>query len=198
VPSFPLGGTFDAKNYALSYIAGDLTVTPAPLTITAADASKKYGTENPVFSITYSGFVNDDGETQLTKLPTISTTATIASDGGQYPIKVSNAAALNYLITYVNGVLTVSPPVDLVIPNTFTPNTDGINDTWKIPALASYPNCLVQIFNRYGAKVFNSIGYGSPWDGTVNGISVPVGVYYYVIDTKVRGINASGSITVIR
>jgi gliding motility-associated-like protein len=196
--SSPIGGTFAASNYKVSYVPGDLTVTPAPLTITAVDAAKNYGSQNPVFSVTYSGFVNGDSEAQLTKLPAISTTATTGSDGGKYPIKASSASALNYLITYVDGVLTIAPPVDLVIPNTFTPNADGINDTWKIPALASYPNCSVQIFNRYGAKVYNSIGYGMPWDGTVNGSDAPVGVYYYSIDTKVRGINASGSITVIR
>jgi gliding motility-associated-like protein len=198
VLSSALGVTFVAGNYTITYVPGDLSVTPAPLTITAVDESRNYGAANPVLKVTYAGFVNGDSEAQLTKLPTISTTATIESDGGKYPIKVADAAAVNYTITYVNGVLTVIPPVDLIIPNTFTPNYDGINDTWKIPALASYPDCTVKIFNRYGTIVYNSIGYGTPWDGTVKGQDVPVGVYYYIIDTKVTGIKASGSLTVIR
>jgi gliding motility-associated-like protein len=196
--SNPVGVTFVASNYTITYVPGDLTVTPAPLTITAVDTSRRYGEPNPAFKATYTGFVNGDNQTVLTKQPIISTTATIESDGGKYPIKAADAAAVNYTITYVNGVLTITPPINLVIPNTFTPNYDGINDTWKIPALASYPDCMVRIFNRYGAIVYNSIGYGTPWDGTVKGQDVPVGVYYYIIDTKILGIKASGSLTVIR
>ncbi|MGF7081316.1 MBG domain-containing protein [Mucilaginibacter sp. UYCu711] len=196
--SNPVGVTFIASNYTITYVPGDLTVNPAPLTITAVDASRNYGEPNPAFKATYTGFVNGDNATVLTKQPTLSTTATIESDGGKYPIMAADAAAVNYTITYVNGELTVKPPVNLVIPNTFTPNYDGINDTWRIPALVSYPNCTVAIFNRYGAIVYNSVGYGTPWDGTVKGRDVPVGVYYYIIDTRVAGIKASGSLTVIR
>jgi gliding motility-associated-like protein len=197
-PADPVGGTFAAGNYIISYTAGDLTVAPAPLTISAVDVSRNYGTVKPVLTVTYTGFVNGDTETSLTKQPTIVTTATIASDGGKYPITASGAGALNYTITYVDGVLTVIPPVDLVIPNSFTPNHDGINDTWRIPALASYPNSMIEIFNRYGTKVYSATGYGTPWDGTAKGSDVPVGVYYYIIDTKVIGIKATGSLTVIR
>jgi gliding motility-associated-like protein len=198
IPSAVVGGTFVADNYTIVYIPGDLTVTPAPLTITADDATKNYGAANPVLKVTYSGFVNGESEAQLTKLSTISTTATIESDGGKYPIKVSNAESANYAITYVDGVLVIVPPVGLVIPNAFTPNNDGINDTWKIPGLGSYPNCTVEIFNRYGTKVYNSIGYGNPWDGKIKGNNVPSGVYYYIIDTKIPGAKAAGSLTVIR
>ncbi|WP_217452215.1 MBG domain-containing protein [Mucilaginibacter humi] len=196
--SNPVGVTFIASNYTITYVPGNLTVNPAPLTITAVDTLRRYGEPNPAFKATYTGFVNGDNATVLTKQPTLSTTATNESGGGKYPIKVADAAATNYTITYVNGVLTVIPPVNLVVPNTFTPNYDGINDTGKYRPLASYPNCMVRIFNRYGAIVYNSIGYGSPWDGTVSGRDVPVGVYYYIIDTKVAGIKASGSLTVIR
>ncbi len=68
------------------------------------------------------------------------------------------------------------------MPNTFTPNNDGINDTWIIQNLADYPNVRVQVFNRYGQTVFESKGYTKPWDGTMNGKSLPFGTYYYVIE----------------
>jgi len=51
------------------------------------------------------------------------------------------------------------------IPNTFTPNSDGINDTWVIKYLSSYPGCTMNIFNRYGVKVYSSVGYPEAWDG---------------------------------
>src|ERR1700740_2868976 len=101
---------------------------------------------------------------------------------GQYPITVSGAAALNYAITYVSGILKVVKT--LAIPNAFTPNGDGINDTWNIEALGAYANCSVQVFNRWGLKVYFSTGYGVPWDGSFKGASLPSGTYYYIIDLK--------------
>ncbi|MGE5521410.1 MAG: PKD-like domain-containing protein, partial [Candidatus Dadabacteria bacterium] len=84
------------------------------------------------------------------------------------------------------------------VPNTFTPNGDGINDTWLIPNLAKYPNCKVLVFNRYGQAVFESIGYTKPWDAISNGKQVPFGTYYYIIDTGIGTPTLKGYITVIR
>jgi len=73
---------------------------------------------------------------------------------------------------------------DLIIPNTFTPNGDGINDTWSIINLADYAKAAVNIYNRYGINLYHSIGYARPWDGSWNGKILPAGTYYYVIDPK--------------
>ena len=85
-----------------------------------------------------------------------------------------------------------------VIPNIFSPNNDGIHDKWEISYLASYPGCVVDIYNRYGQLVYHSIGYDNPWDGTVNGKQVPVGTYYYIIDPKNGRQKMSGYVDVIR
>jgi gliding motility-associated-like protein len=69
-----------------------------------------------------------------------------------------------------------------VVPNTFTPNNDGINDTWMIQYLDAYPETRVQVFNRYGQLVFSCKGYGTPWDGTLKGKPLPFGTYYYIIE----------------
>lgn len=70
-----------------------------------------------------------------------------------------------------------------VIPNTFTPNEDGINDTWKILYLESYPECRIRVFNRDGQAIYESLGYKVPgWDGKYNGKKLPFGTYYYVIE----------------
>ena len=63
------------------------------------------------------------------------------------------------------------------IPNIFSPNGDGIHDTWVIQYLESYPGATVDIFNRYGQLIYHSEGYANPWDGTINGKPVPVGTY---------------------
>jgi len=96
-----------------------------------------------------------------------------------------------------NLTITVLLP-KINIPNTFTPNGDGINDTWDIKNLDSYVNCTVQIYNRYGENVYSSIGYGVPWGGTYKGAVLPAGTYYYIIDLK-NGLKAlSGFVAIIR
>jgi gliding motility-associated-like protein len=73
----------------------------------------------------------------------------------------------------------------VVIPNAFSPNNDGINDTWQIPALQTYIDPEVTVFNRYGQPVYRSKGYGTAWDGSFKGKKLPAGTYYYVIDLKI-------------
>jgi gliding motility-associated-like protein len=72
----------------------------------------------------------------------------------------------------------------VMIPNSFSPNGDGINDGWVIGGLDTYPESVTEVFNRYGQQVFRSVGYPKPWDGTYNGKPLPVGTYYYIIDRK--------------
>jgi len=92
--------------------------------------------------------------------------------------------------------ITVLDQID--IPNTFTPNGDGINDKWVIQNLAPYQNCTVRVFNRWGQTVYSSIGYGTPWDGRYNGSILPAGTYYYIIDPKNDLKTLSGYITILR
>lgn len=96
------------KNYAVSFVNGTLTVTPAALTITAVDKSKVYGAALPELTADYSGFVNGDSAASLDTPPQLATTATTASPVGTYPITVSGAADANYTITHINGNLTVT------------------------------------------------------------------------------------------
>jgi gliding motility-associated-like protein len=84
------------------------------------------------------------------------------------------------------------------IPNIFSPNGDGVHDKWIINYLDTYPGCTVEIFNRYGQRIFSSTGYGQPWDGTVNGKPVPIGTYYYIVNPKNGRSIMSGYVDVIR
>jgi len=70
------------------------------------------------------------------------------------------------------------------IPNAFSPNGDGINDTWAIKSADAFSGSVVEVYNRYGQIVFHSKGYSSAWNGTYNGKPVPSGTYYFVIDLK--------------
>ena len=89
----------------------------------------------------------------------------------------------------------------VVIPNAFSPNGDGINDTWMIQYIEQYTTATVSIFNRYGQVIFESPrgAYAAkPWDGTYKGSPVPVGTYYYIIKLSDNKAPISGAISVIK
>lgn len=69
----------------------------------------------------------------------------------------------------------------LNIPNAFSPNNDGVNDSWMIKGLDTYPKAVVTIFNRYGQPVFTTSNF-SYWDGRSKGKRLPAGTYYYLVD----------------
>lgn len=75
----------------------------------------------------------------------------------------------------------------LFIPDVFTPNGDGINDTWEIKNIEIYPNTEVLIFNRWGEQIFYQKSYKKPWDGTYQGNAIAEGIYVYLINTHIGG-----------
>jgi gliding motility-associated-like protein len=72
----------------------------------------------------------------------------------------------------------------LYVPDAFTPNGDGINDTWLIETLKAYPGAEVKVFNRTGQKIFDNNGRNISWDGTFKGEMQDTGAYVYLIDLK--------------
>ena len=101
------GGASDI-NYDFTYVNGALTITRAMLTVTANNKSKIYGEENPVLTLSYSGFMNGDTEASLATKPTAVTAALKNSPVGQYTITAQGAVDLNYSFSYVNGTLDIS------------------------------------------------------------------------------------------
>lgn len=93
--------------------------------------------------------------------------------------------------------ITVIPRV--LIVNTFSPNHDGINETWEIQRIENYPEATIEIFNRWGTKVFTSEpGYPKAWDGTYNGQDLPLATYYYIIRLDKISKPISGNVTLVR
>jgi gliding motility-associated-like protein len=121
-----------AANYSFNYVAGALTVTPAPLTITANVATKIYGAALPALTAGYTGLVNGDTFASLTTQPTLVTPATIASPVGSYPVTAGAAVAANYTITYAAGSISVTPA-----PLTIMPNNVSVSYGAAIPALTT-------------------------------------------------------------
>jgi gliding motility-associated-like protein/uncharacterized repeat protein (TIGR01451 family) len=114
---------------------------------------------------------------------------------GAYAVTVTD-----YNECSVTGTATVRPmnEICLIIPEAFSPNGDGYNDTWVIDHTQLYPDLEIKIFNRWGQKLWESErGYEEPWDGRSNGVSLPLDSYHYIIDLNNGSRPIIGSITIV-
>jgi gliding motility-associated-like protein len=101
--------------------------------------------------------------------------------------------------------VTVNVLFPVAIPNTFTPNGDGFNDTWQIIRIGLYPNNEVSVFDRWGQRVYHKKGYSpeGDWDGRYLGTPLPTATYYYIIELN-AGTDSpdqellKGSVTIMR
>lgn len=112
---------------------------------------------------------------------------------GRYFIKATNSFGCS--ATRSVNVQIIDPPV--IPPNAFSPNNDGIHDTWQIPILNYYPDCIVEIFHRSGQSLYRSSGYGQAWDGRYKGRPLAAGTYYYLIWLAPGRTPISGSVTLL-
>ncbi len=130
------------------------------------------------------------------------------SDGLDDPSKINPVASPKRDITYTLTAISdcnistdevfvrVYPTVK--IRNAFSPNGDGVNDTWKLEAVDTYKNSGIKVMNRYGELVFQSAGYEKPWDGKFKNEDLPMGVYYYIINLDPDLKPLTGSVTILR
>ena len=107
-------------------------------------------------------------------------------------LRVSSGPCSNYDSVMVEVLLNIQ------VPSAFTPNNDGNHDRWEIPGLNTYRTATVQVFNRYGQKVFESKGYATSWDGNFQGKPLAAGTYYYVIHPGEGKQAQAGPVTILR
>ncbi|MDC0313558.1 gliding motility-associated C-terminal domain-containing protein [Flavobacteriales bacterium] len=120
-------------------------------------------------------FVDDaDGATDVSGL-------TIGANEYMWTISNGSCASSSANVIITMDECLATSPVDLVIPSGFTPDGDLVNDDWELIGIDQYPDCQVEIFNKWGNSIFTSTGYTTAWDGTVNGSPLPVGAFYYII-----------------
>ena len=85
-----------------------------------------------------------------------------------------------------------------MIPDIITPNNDGRNDTWVLEGLQLYSGVEVEIYDRWGKRVFYSRGYDNEFDGTNNGKELPMESYHYIINLNNGTKPIIGNITIVR
>ncbi|RYY17107.1 MAG: gliding motility-associated C-terminal domain-containing protein, partial [Cytophagaceae bacterium] len=156
------------------------TITEGESVLLEGQVTGKYA---PVWTPAQSLTFGASGPARPVAAPAVTTTYTLVAGAGH--------CAAQSTVT-----VTVTPRVR--IPNAFTPNGDGSDDTWQIENIAAYPANRVQIFNRWGNKIFEASGYGrgSEWPGTIGGQPAPIGTYYYVV-TLGNNKSYSGPLTII-
>jgi MBG domain (YGX type)/Bacterial Ig-like domain (group 3) len=107
-------------NYTVSTNRGTLSILPAPLLIAVNNSSRAYGQTNPVFSVTYTGFLNHEDASVLSGALNFSTDATTNSPIGAYDVSASGLSSTNYTLSYTNGILTITPFALTVTPDNQT------------------------------------------------------------------------------
>lgn len=108
----------EAKNYSIKYQNGTLSILPRQLQASVGNYSKVYGTDNPLFEVTYIGFVNNEDKSVLDSQVIATCSAERNSDVGTYPIILTDGDAVNYVISkYNNGVLSVEKADQLLTWN---------------------------------------------------------------------------------
>lgn len=131
-------------------------------------------------------------------------TALNSTDGAEV---TANPEGIDNSFTYVvettiNGC-PVSDQVTVIIRpavvayNAFTPNGDGINDTWEIANIAQWPDAQIRVYSRWGQRVFQTTNYSNNWGGD----DLPAATYYYVIELNPIGFNSdpyTGAVTIMR
>ena len=186
----------DANGCGSSAMTKPVRISPTPRVDAGVDRSVLKGQ-----SVRLSGFVTGAGPFDYAWSP---------------PLYLDNPAIPNPLVTPLADIgyslkvtdrqsgcsgsdsVKVSILEKFTVPNTFTPNGDGINDRWEIASLGQYTGCVVEVYNVWGQRVYRSVGYASPWDGTANGRKVPAGTYYYVIEPGSGEKRVAGYLTVLR
>lgn len=135
-----------------------------------------------------------NGETAITKNPSYT------FKEGSYQIKLTAYGKNGCLSATYTSNLLILPAGTLMVPNSFTPNGDGVNDQFNVN-ITNLKHFTIAIFNRYGKQVFSSNNIFYSWDGKWNNEPVPAGAYFYRIngtDLSGKNVDYSGSITLIR
>jgi gliding motility-associated-like protein len=181
-----------SSNYNINYVGATLEIKKATLKVIAGDQSVNFGTPTAKIStdatFTYASLLGGDDASAITGSVTYSTnytplTSTGASGIYLEPI-ITGLSSTNYDIIAVKGTITITaPPSSPVfqIPNAFTPNSDGHNDTFKI-IQNGYVTSITsfRVFTKSGKLIFND--KDGAWDGRFAGVMLDADVYIWIAD----------------
>lgn len=208
ITSGAVAGTYSVviTQYGCTSPSGSLNVSPIIVTPTASFTTDPGLPNKLSFPVTVR-FTNTstnsdswrwdfgDGSTSTERSPEHVYTAS-----GDYDVTLTATNQTACSASTVRGTFVVRAENTLFIPNTFTPNNDGVNDEFVI-TITNMTNYNLRIYNRWGKLLYQTINIFDNWNGKYEGKDLPVGTYYYLItatDSNRDPVRRSGSVTVIR
>ena len=114
---------------------------------------------------------------------------------GTYHLIVTDSTGCSYSLKNIRIPENLNECIH--IPNVFTPNDDGINDTWEITHIDMYPDAKIFVYNRWGQKMYEGNGTSEYWNGEYRGKKVPAGTYFYVVELGEGHNTYSGPLSIL-
>lgn len=174
----------------------ELVLPPAADNVLACTPGDAFITvNNPVAGYSYYLFEDESDTTPIDDQPSGKFQVDVKNNRSYYISRHKGTCESSRIKVNVTVLSTA-----LNIANTFSPNGDGVNDTWAIGGIENYPNATIQVFTRSGEKVFESTNYAAPFNGNYQGRQLPAAAYYYIINLKAKSTCnfLSGSLTIVR
>jgi gliding motility-associated-like protein len=163
----PNGCSKDTPNFTINPVVPvSVTLVPSPTTINTAIATASGGSGG--YTYTFSGVSGDQTSPGVFVYLESGVLTVVATDSS------GCSATASLPVTFI----------PLCIPDVFTPDGNGNNDTWTPGCSEIYPNLKTRIYDRYGRQIAE-LKEGQTWDGTYEGKELPSGDYWYVI--KING-----------
>lgn len=154
-----------------------LTIFFAPEKYCIQDSSVSFHTDNLV-GVNYNWTTTMDLNTKV-EGPMLNVKLYGKAIKGIIKVKASNECGESNELEYSFNPSDCSP---LFIPNAIRTSDENGNNLWLIKGIEDFPNCKILVFNRWGNKIYSSIGYNKSWDGKENGKLLPAATYYYIIE----------------
>jgi gliding motility-associated-like protein len=179
-----------------------VTINNPPLVDVGEDIAITLGTEVQLYAVANNSNVSYDWDSENILSCTDCFNPTVVPvTSGYYTVAVTdNNGCVGYDSLYIDIVGTCTPDI-IYVPNTFTPNGDGVNDILYIRSDALSQVTTFNIYNRWGQLMFSGKGQEFGWDGMFNGEMVNSGVYVYYIEAICSNnieLKKSGNVTVLR
>ena len=197
VGNHPITYTVKAAPECKGVVATRIAVVAPIPTIQLADSLTTYKGNTFTMNPVYTGNPNQfqwASATYLSDVTAANPTVTAIENDITYTLDVKNSTGCE-----AKDTIRITVYARVWVPDAFSPNGDGLNDTWELFGIEAFPDAIVTIFNRWGEVIYSSgKGYMHPFDGTLNGTSLPTGVYAYTLRTVPEKPVIRGSLMLVR
>ncbi len=197
IGNHPITYTVKAAPECAGTVATRIAVVAPIPTIRLADSLTTYTGNTFTLNPIYTGDPNQFqwmSATYLDNANAANPQITAIADDITYTLDVKNSTGCE-----AKDTIHITVFAQVWVPDAFSPNGDGINDVLELPGIKAFPDAIITIFNRWGEVIYSSgKGYTNPFNGTLNGTSLPMGIYAYTLHTVPEKPVIRGRLVLIR